>query len=141
MASRRRTGPTDAVGQLVHHRDGARCVRCNSANSLTIHHRVNRGMGGAREEWINQPHNLLLVCRTCNSWFEDHPRESYSSGWKVRRPMLPGEMPVTYPGGRQYVLYPDGTRAPIRTSAEPDAESAIDFGGNTIRVWHVGGER
>lgn len=113
MASRRRTGPTDTVRQLVHHRDGARCVRCNSPQDLTIHHRVNRGMGGAREEWINQPHNLLLVCTTCNSWFEDHPRESYSDGWKVRRPMLPGEVPVTYPSGHQYVLYPDGTRARV----------------------------
>jgi hypothetical protein len=28
--------------------------------------------------------------------------------------MLPGEMPVTYPGGREYALHPDGTRAMLR---------------------------
>ncbi|MFJ5142991.1 HNH endonuclease [Streptomyces sp. NPDC088707] len=117
MASRRRTGPTDTVRQLVHDRDGGRCVRCNTPSSLTIHHRVNRGMGGAREEWINQPHNLLLVCTTCNSWFEDHPRESYGHGWKVRRPMLPGEMTVCYPDDHEYVLYPDGTRTRVCTPA------------------------
>ncbi|MEU3501578.1 hypothetical protein ABZ726_12650 [Streptomyces hundungensis] len=96
---------------LVFTRDGGRCVRCGTIRDLTIHHRVNRGMGGAREEWINEPHNLLTACTTCNGWFEDHPRHSYSAGWKVRRPMLPTDMAVDYPNGRQYVLYPDGTRA------------------------------
>jgi hypothetical protein len=102
------------VRQLVFNRDSGRCVRCDTPANLTIHHRVNRGMGGAREEWINQPHNLLLMCTVCNGWMEDHPREAYSYGWKVRRPMLPGEMPVTYPGGREYALHPDGTRAMLR---------------------------
>jgi 5-methylcytosine-specific restriction endonuclease McrA len=114
--SRRRTGPSEVVRQIVFTRDGGRCVRCDATHSLTIHHRVNRGMGSSREEWINQPQNLLLVCTVCNSWFEDHPRESYSHGWKVRRPMLPGEMAVTYPGGREYILYADGTRAMVRAA-------------------------
>lgn len=109
MAKRRTTGPTDAVRQLVYERDGGRCVRCNSVHRLTIHHRVNRGMGGAREPWVNQPPNLLLVCTTCNSWFEDYPRDSYAAGWKVRRPQLPGEVPVRYPDGC-YWLAPDGAR-------------------------------
>jgi hypothetical protein len=129
------------VRQLVHDRDGGRCVRCNTPSDLTIHHRVNRGMGGAREEWINQPQNLLLVCTTCNSWFEDHPRESYSHGWKVRRPMLPGEMPVTYPGGADFVLYPDGTRARLRPPGAIDIETTASFGNTTLRTWHIGGGR
>jgi hypothetical protein len=99
------------VRELVHTRDGGRCVRCDSTQNLTIHHRVNRGMGSSREDYINQPPNLLLVCTVCNSWFED---QSYSHGWKVRRPMLPGEMPVTYPGGYEYALFPDGSRAMVR---------------------------
>ncbi|NUK23682.1 hypothetical protein [Streptomyces lunaelactis] len=68
-------------------------------------------MGGAREPWINQAHNLLLVCTVCNSWFEDHPRESYEAWWKVRRPQLPGEVAVRYPDGRLYFLTPDGVRS------------------------------
>ncbi|MET8717396.1 HNH endonuclease signature motif containing protein [Streptomyces sp. NPDC004735] len=109
--ARRRTGPTDVVRAIVFDRDGGACVRCGSFQDLTIHHRVNRGMGGAREPWINQAHNLLLVCTVCNSWFEDHPRESYEAGWKVRRPELPGEVEVRYPDGSLYVLTPDGVRA------------------------------
>lgn len=108
--ARRRTGPTDAVRALVYDRDGGACVRCGSSVNLTIHHRVNRGMGGAREPWINQAHNLLLVCTVCNSWFEDNPRESYQTGWKVRRPQLPGEVEVRYPDGSMYLLTPDGVR-------------------------------
>ncbi|MEU9355060.1 HNH endonuclease signature motif containing protein [Streptomyces griseoloalbus] len=110
MKARRRTGPTDVVKAIVYDRDGGACVRCGARDDLTIHHRVNRGMGGAREEWINQAHNLLLVCRVCNGWFEDNPRESYEHGWKVRRPQLPGEVEVRYPDGRLYVLTPDGVR-------------------------------
>ncbi|MFF4276183.1 hypothetical protein [Streptomyces sp. NPDC001536] len=116
MAPRRRTGPTDEVRAIVFTRDGHRCVRCGSGRELTIHHRVNRGMGSSREEWINRPQNLLTACHPCNMWFEDHPRESYSEGWKVRRPMLPTEMTVTYPDGRQYALFPDGIRAPVTIS-------------------------
>ncbi|MFD0352944.1 hypothetical protein ACFVHW_04230 [Streptomyces sp. NPDC127110] len=89
-------------------------MRCGSPRDLTVHHRVNRGMGSSREEWINQPQNLLLACTTCNGYFEDHPRESYGAGWKVRRPMRPEEVTVTYPGGAQYVLRPDGTRSRVR---------------------------
>ncbi|MDI3409280.1 HNH endonuclease [Streptomyces cavernicola] len=115
--ARRRTGPTDAVKDLVYRRDGGRCVRCDSLHRLTIHHRVNRGMGGAREPWINQPHNLLLVCEPCNGWFEDNPRESYEAGWKVRRPQLPDEVEVLYTDGRVYRLGADGVRAAIVEAA------------------------
>lgn len=97
--ARRHTGPTDTVRALVHSRDGGACLRCAATRELTIHHRVNREMDGAREEWINQAHNLLLVCATCNGWFEDNPRESYESGWKVRRPQLPDAVEVLYPDG------------------------------------------
>lgn len=110
---RRRTGPTDLVRALVHDRDHGQCVRCGSRSSLTIHHRVNRGMGGAREPWINEPQNLLLACTFCNTWFEDNPRQSYAHGWKLRRPMLPADMTVRYSDGHEWALFPDGTRAPV----------------------------
>ncbi|MDX2591284.1 hypothetical protein PV343_02970 [Streptomyces sp. WI03-4A] len=69
---------------------------------------MNRGRGGAREQWINQAHNLLLT--VCNSWFEDHPGESYEAGWQVRRPEPPNEVLVLYPDGRKYRLNPAGER-------------------------------
>jgi 5-methylcytosine-specific restriction endonuclease McrA len=53
VKARRRTGPTDVVKAIVYDRDGGPCVRCGRRDELTTHHRVNRGMGGAREEWIN----------------------------------------------------------------------------------------
>ncbi|MEU6756039.1 HNH endonuclease signature motif containing protein [Streptomyces sp. NPDC046685] len=115
--ARRRTGPTDLVRSIVYQRDDGRCVRCAADQDLTIHHRVNRGMGGAREAWINQAHNLLLVCRVCNSWFEDNPKVSYEAGWKVRRPELPNEVEVRYSDGLVYRLDPDGTRRTARVVA------------------------
>lgn len=111
--ARRRTGPTDEVKGLVYQRDGGRCVRCSSLHRLTIHHRVNRGMGGAREPWINQAPNLLLACEPCNGWFEDSPTSSYEAGWKVRRPQLPDEVEVQYADGQVYRLASDGVRASV----------------------------
>lgn len=108
--ARRRTGPTDVVKDLVFHRDDGRCVRCGSRDRLTVHHRVNRGMGGAREPWVNEAHNLLLACELCNGWFEDHPVPSYEAGWKVRRPQPPDKVVVRYADGRGYRLAADGAR-------------------------------
>ncbi|MER5301362.1 HNH endonuclease signature motif containing protein [Streptomyces lasiicapitis] len=111
--ARRRTGPTDAVRDLVYQRDGGCCVRCGSVHRLTIHHRVNRGMGGARESWINQAHNLLLACEVCNGWFEDNPKPSYEAGWKVRRPQVPDVVEVRYADGHLYRLTLDGVRTAV----------------------------
>ncbi|WP_208874801.1 hypothetical protein [Streptomyces sp. PBH53] len=105
---------------------------------LTIHHRVNRGMGGAREPFINQAHNLLLVCTTCNGWFEDHPRESYEAGWKVRRPQLPEDVEVGYFDGRVYRLSPDGARTTVveagRRPQRPDDVEVRSFDGSAFRL-------
>ncbi|MEU8540846.1 HNH endonuclease [Streptomyces sp. NPDC048717] len=99
---------------VVFQRDGGRCVRCARAYGLTFHHRVNRGMGGAREDWVNGPANLLLACGLCNGWFEDHPAPSYEAGWKVRRPQRPEDVEVLYSGGVVYRLTAGGERSPVR---------------------------
>ncbi|MFJ9854878.1 HNH endonuclease [Streptomyces sp. NPDC101150] len=113
LVVRRPTGPTDAVRDLVYQRDGGRCARCDSVRRPSIHHSINRGMGCAREPWINQADNLLLVCTLCNGWFGDYPKPSYEAGWKVRRPQLPDEVEVRYADGRAYKLTPDDLRTAV----------------------------
>ncbi|MFD4172481.1 hypothetical protein [Streptomyces anulatus] len=88
-------------------------MRCATALDLTTHRRANRGMGPAREEWINQAHNLLLVCTICNDWFEGQPRRACEAGWKVRRPVLPSEVPVWHADGRDYRLTPSVVRSTV----------------------------
>ncbi|WP_435060234.1 hypothetical protein [Streptomyces sp. bgisy060] len=73
-------------------------------------------MGSSREEWINQPANLLLVCSWCNGWFEDHPQVAYEAGWKVRRPRRPEDVEVLYGGGGVYRLDGDGGRSLVRAA-------------------------
>ncbi|MFE9138046.1 hypothetical protein [Streptomyces sp. NPDC007355] len=112
MKARRRTGPTDTVKALVHNRDGGTHVRCGTRDHLTIHHRVNRSTGGAREG-VDQPGAQPAArLHGCNGWFEDNPQESYEAGWKVRRPQLPSEVSVRYPNGWEYSLTPDGSAPP-----------------------------
>ncbi|MEK8174222.1 hypothetical protein NKH77_50315 [Streptomyces sp. M19] len=55
IVARRRTGPADAVSDLVYRRDGGRCARCGSLYQLTVHHRVNRGMGGRGSPGSTRP--------------------------------------------------------------------------------------
>lgn len=113
VVARRRTGPANEVRDLVHRRDGGRCARCGSPDRLTVHHRVNRGMGGSRAGWINEAPNLLLVCEPCNGFFEDHPAVSYEAGWKVQSWRSPGDVAVRYADGRLYRLGADGRRTVV----------------------------
>lgn len=88
----RRTDPLAAVVRQVRERDLGRCARCGHADisrPLTSQHRVGRGMGGSRADWINQPQNLLTLCGSgttgCHGWVEHHPREAQAHGWAVSR--------------------------------------------------------
>ncbi|MFJ5121902.1 HNH endonuclease [Kitasatospora sp. NPDC088548] len=105
----RNTGPTTSMRALVYQRDGHRCVRCGTSQSLTIQHRTNRAMGGSTDPAINQAPNLLTACQQCNMHFEAQPAEAYANGWKVRRPANPAHIPVLYVGGELRSLEPDGT--------------------------------
>ncbi len=59
--SRRDTGPSVEVRELVAARDGGRCLVCGGPGS-NVHHRRNRGAGGSKHLWINSPANLMTVC-------------------------------------------------------------------------------
>lgn len=92
----RRTGPTAATVDVVWERDRGACSRCGKpldrsqrGTQYSIHHRSPRGMGGRREEWVNQPANLLLLCGSgvtgCHGWVETNRSEAMDTGWIVGR--------------------------------------------------------
>lgn len=110
----RNTGPTPAVRQAVYARDMTRCVRCGSAVTLTVQHRVNRAMGGSSDPAINSPANLLTACQACNMAFEARPTEAYRFGWKVRRPTDPATVPVWTTLGGWMLMGHDGTATKIQ---------------------------
>lgn len=89
----RRTDPTAATVKLVRDRDQWACARCGVGGwgtiPLTTQHRVARGMGGTRAEWINRPGNLLTLCGSgttgCHGYVEHNPDEAKRMGWAVPR--------------------------------------------------------
>lgn len=108
-----------ALKQLVWTRDGGHCWRCYTAVwQGDVHHRRARGMGGrdSHEAWINAPENLLLLCRGCHDWIEEHRREARWKGWLLGAGDVPSEVPVHSPvEGVWYLLHGEDYRTPTAT--------------------------
>lgn len=64
----RDTGPSKDVKDFLRkHRAKGRCERCRSTGPrLDVHHRRARKMGGTTRPEINNPENLLVLCRPCH---------------------------------------------------------------------------
>lgn len=96
----RRTDPSAAVVKAVRARDLNRCVVCGTTGPLSTQHRVARGMGGTRAEWVNLPANLITVCGSgttgCHGHIEHYPEEARRLGRALSR--YRGEFePLTVP--------------------------------------------
>lgn len=118
MASRkphRSTGPSQDTRMLVYNRDGWRCARCGKDITYiqsSIQHRKARGMGGTKDEEINSPVNLIVLCGSgttgCHGYVETHREEARERGWAVSQWADPADIPVSYPDGPRF-LFPDGS--------------------------------
>lgn len=99
----------------VYERDGYRCTRCGDIRPLSIHHRINRGMGGSKLR--DHPACLLTLCVFCNSLLESSPTAAGTArarGWKLRSHQDPLAVPVYDPyDGTWYLLTDDYER--VRT--------------------------
>ena len=51
-----------ALREYIIHRDGGKCVRCGSENSLLADHVISRRNGGQ-----HHPDNLQCLCDSCNA--------------------------------------------------------------------------
>ena len=108
----------------IYERDGFRCAAdgpgCTRFTTLTIHHRINRGMGGSR--LLDGRANLLTLCATCNGLLEsdaafaDLGRER---GWKLFSWENPVETAVWFSWAAEW----------RRLDAEGDARSTTRFPG------------
>ena len=80
-------------------RDNNKCVACHSSNSLTIQHRVSKGMGGSSK--FDSPAFLITMCLSCNIELESDAIKAETgraNGWKLSRnanpPIDPEQTPV-----------------------------------------------
>lgn len=131
------SGITRATRELVLARDNFQCVSCRRSVhdplGYSIHHRVPRGMGGTRLEWINQPANLLTLCGSgttgCHGWTEQHRMEARSQGYLIPRAFgSPEQIPVyTADGYRRFDNDGHWSEAyPVNVSPVKQAELIAD---------------
>lgn len=90
---------------LVWKRDGGQCWHCGTEENLTVHHRVNRGMGGSK--LLDRASNLLLICSEFNVSMESYlpdAREARNRGIKISREATPMTVPVVRFDSREFLL-------------------------------------
>jgi 5-methylcytosine-specific restriction endonuclease McrA len=78
----RNTGPSKDERAEVYGRSGGKCERCyHRTTDMAIHHRLPRRMGGTSNPLINDPANLVLLCRACHDDVESNRGNAYLFGW------------------------------------------------------------
>jgi 5-methylcytosine-specific restriction protein A len=113
---RRNTGPSKQTLMAVLERDRGACVRCGRSiaagergRDWSIQHRIPRGMGGSRDERLNQPANLLVLCGSgvtlCHGDIESNRTVALADGYLLHRIQEPAEVPVRAAAG--WVLLDD----------------------------------
>jgi hypothetical protein len=95
--------------KLIEARDD-HCYHCGTTESLQIHHRRNKGIGGSK--LLDMPDNLMRVCAAWNYGMESDPKVARAArAWNHKLPIWEREnLPVFDVGGGWWVLLPDGTK-------------------------------
>lgn len=89
----------------IYERDHGRCWHCGTDENVTIHHRINRGMGGSK--LLDMPSNLVVMCAAFNQAMESDLRAhklAKEKGWKVSRHSRVSDVPIWDFLGNQCLL-------------------------------------
>ena len=88
-------------------RDGG-CVHCGDTSTVVPHHRLNRGMGGAKSR--HTPANIVVVCAWLNFAMEADDivaADARRLGWKLRTGQNPTLTPLYDAQTNEWVLLGD----------------------------------
>lgn len=100
----------EAAKRLALDRD-QRCLICGHRDTLDVHHRRARGMGGSTRA-KHELSNLMTLCRTCHDWVEAHPNEARARGYRLdvdQDPRLVPVFAVTVNGTGWWLLLDDAS--------------------------------
>lgn len=110
--TRRKTGPTTAVADLVKARAQWMCERCGLHRGEQLHHRLPRRMGGTRRPEVNQPSNLLFLALECHEAVEGNRLKAIGDGFLIPDGLCPVDVPVLLHYGL-HKLTDDGGTIPL----------------------------
>lgn len=85
-------------------RDGG-CVHCGQTESVSPHHRLNRGMGGSKVRDV--PSNIIVICSDLNNRMESDAGTAQRAillGWKLKLGADPRAVPVRHYSGNWRTL-------------------------------------
>ena len=95
----------EKIRKRVYERDHGRCWHCGTDENVTIHHRINRGMGGSGK--LDMPSNLVVMCGAFNMAMESElkaHRVAKEMGWKVSRHGIASQVPIRDYRGNLFLL-------------------------------------
>lgn len=124
-----RSGPTPQTRLLVLSRALWACERCwrPISESMSLHHRRPRRMGGTKRLDTNQPQNLLVLCGSgttgCHGWIESHRKTGYADGILLYDRDDPADMPYRDANGNWWLLGPEGQRT--RMNPQPTTSTGV----------------
>lgn len=81
------------------------CVHCGQRESVSPHHRLNRGMGGSKVRDV--PSNIIVMCSELNARMEsdsDIARVAKANGWKLSSGANPASVAVQHYSGSWRLL-------------------------------------
>lgn len=111
MSRRSSTGPTIGQRAAVMARAGNCCERCGRSIAdypADLHHRKPRRSGGTSDPAINDPHNVVAICRDCHDEIESHRTKALADGWIVASWDEPETVPLRDVYGQRFLLDDDG---------------------------------
>ena len=107
---------TTKLRQILEQRDPY-CLHCGDEDTLQVHHRKGRGMGGRPKNSLDRLDNLLRVCAWLNYQMEanwkiaQHAREK---GWKLSQSDDMAKPVFDTMQSTWYLLREDGTKTEVR---------------------------
>lgn len=79
--TRRKTGPTKEVVDIIKARAQYMCECCNLLPGEQIHHLLPRRAGGTRRPEINLPSNLVFLAAECHARIEGNRAQALTDGF------------------------------------------------------------
>ena len=81
------------------------CVHCGQTESVSPHHRLNRGMGGSKVRDV--PSNIIVMCSELNGRMESDSATAQvakAMGWKLSSGQDPASVAVQHYSGSWRIL-------------------------------------
>ena len=104
------------------------CIHCGEVETVSPHHRLNRGMGGSKLR--DNSANIIVLCSWLNNALESDPKiaeKARNLGWKLRPGQDPNVIAVWYPKYQAWYRLDDEYKRELVSDAPVVAIEKLGF--------------